>query len=65
MRTLSEMHVALMSPNANAAPTLLMSTLPANATRILKESRGPVTELLVGSDTLVALDVKLDAGQDD
>jgi diguanylate cyclase (GGDEF)-like protein len=65
MRTLSEMHIALISPNANAAPTVLMSTLPANATRILKESRGPITELVVGSDTLVALDVKLDAGPDE
>jgi HAMP domain-containing protein len=65
MRTLSEMHVALMSPLANASPTVLMSTLPANATRILKESRGPVAELIVGSDTLVAVDVKLDAGADE
>ena len=65
MRTLSEMHVALVSPNSNAASTLLMSTLPVNATRILKESRGPVTELVVGADLLVARDVKLDAGTDD
>jgi diguanylate cyclase (GGDEF)-like protein len=65
MRTLSEMHVALISVRSNADSNLLMSTLPANAARILKESRGPVAELLVGSDTLVALDVKLDAGPHD
>ncbi len=64
MRTLSEMHVALISVRSNADSNLLMSTLPANAARILKESRSPVAELLVGSDTLVALDVKLDAGPD-
>ena len=64
MRALSEMHVALISPHLDAPPTLLMSTLPANAARMLKESRGPVAELVVGSDTLVALDVKLDAGPD-
>jgi diguanylate cyclase (GGDEF)-like protein len=64
MRTLSEMHLALISPSANAAPAVLMSTLPANATRILKESRGAVAELVVGSDTLVARDVKLEAGPD-
>ena len=65
MRTLSEMHVALVSPNANAPSTVLMSTLPANATRILRESRGPFAELVVGSDTLMARDVILDAGSDD
>lgn len=64
MRALSEMHVALISPHRDGPPTLLMSTLPANAARLLKESRGPVAELIVGSDTLVALDVKLDAGPD-
>ncbi len=65
MRTLSEMHVALISVRSNADSNLLMSTLPANAARILKESRSPATELVVGSDTLVALDVKLDAGPDE
>ena len=69
MRTLSEMHVALITPASNAQPnsasTLLMSTLPANAARILGESRGPVAELVVGSDKLVARDVKLDAGTGD
>ena len=69
MRTLSEMHVALISPasstQANPASTLLMSTLPANAARILSESRGPIAELVVGSDMLVARDVKLDSGTDD
>ena len=65
MRTLSEMHVALISTHANAAPTVLMSTLPAHATHILKETRSPVAELVVGSDTLVARDVKLEAGPDD
>ena len=65
MRTLSEMHVALISRNADAAPAVLMSTLPANAVRTLKDSRGPVVELVVGSDTLVALEANLDVGTDD
>ena len=65
MRTLSEMHVALISRNADAVPAVLMSTLPANAVRTLKDSRGPVVELVVGSDTLVALEANLDVGTDD
>ena len=65
MHTLSDMHVALIYRRANAESSLLMSTLPANARRILAEARGPIAELVVGSDMLVARDVKLDAGADD
>ena len=62
MRSLSDMHLALIVPAPNDADPLVMSTLPVNAARILREQRGEIKELVVGTDTLVARDVKLDAG---
>ncbi len=65
MYTLSEMHVALISRRSNGESTLLISTLPTDAQQILSESRGPVSELVVGSDKLISRDMKLDAGSDE
>ncbi len=62
MRALSDMHLALISRTAGAPPHIVLSTLSGDALKTLQDSRGDVTELDANGATLVARNVKLDAG---
>ncbi len=68
MRSLSDMHLALVAPAPTGAGKVLLTTLPPNALSLLQDaqfSKGDLKELSVGADTLVARDTKLDVGSDE
>ena len=65
MRSLSEIHLAIISRTAGEKDRIAISTLSGDALQALQGSTGDVTELVTGGDILVARNVKLDAGTGD